>query len=288
MSGPDSWGGGHAPRNAPLAVGSVLAFDSVRVRLGDRVVLDDVSFRAEPGRVTALVGPNGAGKSTAVRAALGLVPLAGGAVRLGADDLAGWTPEARARRIAWVPQRARAREGLTAAELVAQGRYSHGEGLHGARVRVAVEAALAEVDALALADRDVGTLSGGEGQRVLLARALVTGAEVLLLDEPTSALDLGVAVDVLTRMRALAEGGGGPLPTHGDPRRTVVVVLHDLGQALRYAHDAVVLAGGRVVAQGPVAEVLTPSQVGATWGVRWIEGGAPAFARAGGRAGDPS
>ncbi len=268
-------------------LGTPLALDRVRVRLGDRVVLDDVSFRAEPGRVTALVGPNGAGKSTAVRAALGLVPLAGGAVRLGDDDLAGWAPEARARRIAWVPQRARAREGLTAAELVAQGRYAHGEGVHGARVRAAVEAALAEVDALVLADRDVGTLSGGEAQRVLLARALVTGAEVLLLDEPTSALDLGVAVDVLARMRALAEGraaGGcqGPLQPQVDPRRTVVVVLHDLGQALRYAHDAVILAGGRVVAQGPVAEVLTPSQVEAVWGVRWIEGGAPAFARAGG------
>ncbi len=251
--------------------GSDLVLDRVRVRLGDRVVLDDVSFTARRGRVTALVGPNGAGKSTVVRAALGLVPIVGGAVRLGGDDLAGWAPDARARRIAWVPQRARAREGLTAAELVAQGRYAHGEGVHGARVRAAVETALAEVDAAALADRDVGSLSGGESQRVLLARALVTGAEVLLLDEPTSALDLGVAVDVLARMRALADAG-----------RTVVVVLHDLGQALRFAHDAVVLAGGRVVAGGAVAQVLTPSGVEGTWGVRWIEGGAPAFARGGG------
>ena len=256
---------------APDPLGTPLVLDRVRVQLGDRVVLDDVSFTASPGRVTALVGPNGAGKSTAVRAALGLVPLAGGAVRLGADDLARWTPEARARRIAWVPQRARARDGLTAAELVAQGRFAHGEGLLGARVRAAVDAALAEVDALALADRDVGTLSGGESQRVLLARALVTGAEVLLLDEPTSALDLGVAVDVLARMRTLAEAG-----------RTVVVVLHDLAQALRFAQEAVVLSGGRVVTSGPVGQALTPARVEATWGVRWIEGGAPAFARAGG------
>ena len=246
-----------------------LVVEALDVALEGRAVLSGVGFTAPRGQVTALVGPNGAGKTTVLRALLDRVPAVGRAT-LDGVDLRALPPATRARTVAWVPQRSALAADLTAEEVVAQGRFAHGEGLATATGDT-VTRALAEVDALHLRGRRFPTLSGGEAQRVLLARALATGAGCLLLDEPTSALDLGAALDTLGRLRALAREG-----------RVVVAVLHGLHDALRFADRAVVLAGGTVRAAGPVSEVLTPDEALRTWGVRWQEGGAPSFTR-----GDP-
>jgi iron complex transport system ATP-binding protein len=231
--------------------------------MAGRTVLEDVAFRAPRGAVTALVGPNGAGKSTLLRAVLGLVPCDGD-VRIDGNDVRAASPEARARTLAWVPQRSALRAALPVHAVVAQGRHAHGESPRAARPHV--DAALARVGASHLAARDMTTLSGGEAQCVLLARALATGAAVLLLDEPTAALDLAGALRVLGILRTLADDG-----------HAIVAVLHGIPDALRHAHRAVVLADGRTRAEGPVEDVLTPARLAETWGVRWVEAGAPAF-----------
>ncbi len=240
-----------------------LEVQGLGVVLRGRAVLEDVSLLAPRGAFTALIGPNGAGKSTLLRAVLGLVP-AEGSVRVDGVDARVLPPEIRARTMAWVPQRSALRASLPVHAVVAQGRHAHGEGPRTARKHV--DAALARVGAARLVDRDVATLSGGEAQCVLLARALATEAPVLLLDEPTAALDLAGSLRVLGLLRALAEDG-----------HAVLAVLHGIPDALRHAHRAVVLAGGRTHAAGPVAEVLTPARLAQTWGVRWVEAGAPAF-----------
>jgi iron complex transport system ATP-binding protein len=250
----------------PGVRGAGLVVSGLAVTLEGRAVLSGVGFCAPRGQVTALVGPNGAGKTTVLRALLGRVPADGRATLDGAD-LGALSPVARARTVAWVPQRSALAADLTAEEVVAQGRFAHGEGLATATGDTVLRA-LAEVDALHLRGRRFPTLSGGESQRVLLARAIATGAGCLLLDEPTSALDLGAALDTLARLGTLAREG-----------RVIVAVLHGLHDALRFADRAVVLADGAVRAEGPVADVLTPAEALRTWGVRWQEGGAPAFAR---------
>jgi iron complex transport system ATP-binding protein len=247
-----------------------LVLQDLSVRLEGRSVLSGVTLEAPRGAFTALVGPNGAGKSTLLRAILARVPSAG-TLSLDGAPLGELAPEARARTLAWVPQRSALAAELLVEEVVAQGRFAHGESLAGAARSARVEEALAQVGATPLRGRRFPTLSGGEQQRVLLARALATGAEVLLLDEPTAALDLGAALDVLARLRALA---------HEAPR-VVLAAIHALPDALRFADRAVVLEEGRVRAEGPVAEVLTPQRVRDTWGVRWEAGGAPAFHREG-------
>lgn len=247
-----------------------LVLQGVSVRLGGRSVLEDVTLRAPRGSFTALVGPNGAGKSTLLRALLARVH-AEGSLLLDGAPLGALSPEERARKVAWVPQRSALAAELRVEEVVAQGRFAHGEALGSAARGGHVEQALAQVGAAHLRGRRFPTLSGGEQQRVLLARALATGAEVLLLDEPTAALDLGAALDVLARLRALAQ----------EAPRVVLAAIHALPDALRFADRAVVLEGGRVQAEGPVEQVITPARVESVWGVRWEAGGAPAFHREG-------
>ncbi len=247
-----------------------LALTDVSVRLGDREVLRNVELSAPRGRVTALMGPNGAGKSTVLRAALGQVP-SHGSIRLHGEDLRAMTPQERARRVAWVPQRSQLGSELFVEQVVAQGRFAHGESLERSAAGAEVERALDLVHATHLRGRRFPTLSGGEQQRVLLARALATGAEVLLLDEPTAALDLGVALDTLALLRGLATGGA-----HG---RVVVAVLHGLHDALRFTDRAALLVEGKVLAEGPTPQVLTPEAVRRVWNVCWEDGTAPTFSR---------
>lgn len=217
------------------------------------------------GRVVAVVGPNGAGKSTLLRTLAGLTRPQAGAVRLGDDDVHGLPGRVRARRLAYLPQGTSLAYALPVREVVLLGRapYLPAFGAPAAADHAAVDRALARVGMAGLADRNVRTLSGGEFQRVMLARMLASEAAVLVLDEPTAALDIGQSLAFLGELRALAAGGAA-----------IVLALHDLALARRFADAAVLLRGDGSVAAGEVAEVLAPAELAAAFGVavRELEG----------------
>lgn len=211
-------------------------------------VLTGVDLDVAAGSWTTVVGPNGSGKSTLLRAVLGLVPTEG-RVRVGGRDVAGLGRREQARLLAAVPQRPVLPASVTVADYVSLGRTPHRSALAGPgrddhRV---VAQALARLDLDGLAGRRLGTLSGGEAQRAVVARALAQRAQVLLLDEPTAALDLGHAQQVLELVDRLRVEDG----------LTVVSTLHDLSLAGQYADRLVALAHGRVVARGTPRAVLT-------------------------------
>ncbi|MFN4000952.1 ABC transporter ATP-binding protein [Microcella sp.] len=235
-----------------------LRADGVHLAYGDRVVVHGVDLAIAPGRLTALVGANASGKSTLLRALAGLIAPRAGRVLLDDDDLARLPRRRLARTIGILPQSPIAPEGIRVGDLVARGRYPH-HGLfrgHRSDDDAVVARALAATDALALVDRPIDELSGGQRQRVWIAMALAQQPRILLLDEPTSALDVAHQVEVLDVLRAEAALG-----------ITVVIVLHDLTLAARYADELVVLAGGRVVAQGAPSAVLTAETVHTAFGV---------------------
>jgi iron complex transport system ATP-binding protein len=204
--------------------------------------------------VHALVGPNGAGKSTLVRALAGVEHVCG-SVRLGDLELVDAPAAERARHVAWVPQAPAVPEGVTARHVVELGRAGRGEG--SAARRDHVDRALAQCGASALADRRFESLSAGERQRVVIARAITTGAAVLLLDEPFAPLDLGAALIVEELLAGLARNGA-----------IVVVVVHDLAQAARLASRVHVLCEGRLAISGSPSEALAPAVLARVWGVR--------------------
>ncbi len=226
-------------------------------RRGPRV-LDGVSLDLRAGRVCALVGPNGSGKSTLLRVLAGLAACDEGRVTLGARGVRSWTAPERARRLALVTQRPEVAFGYSVAEVVRFGLVARGGLADSASI---VDGALARIGMTARAPDRFEHLSVGQQQRVALARALaqmegMTGG-VLLADEPVSAMDPRDALDSLSILEDLARGG-----------HAVLVVLHDLNQALRFADDAIVLgADGRVAARGAVAEVLTPGVLEDVFGV---------------------
>jgi iron complex transport system ATP-binding protein len=203
----------------------VIAVTHKSVSLGGRVVLHDVSFAAGAGELVALCGPNGAGKSTLLRVLAGLLP--------------GTTPR-DPRRVAWLPQGARCAWGLTVEQVAALGRIPHRD-----RADAPVTKALEICGIVGLRAARVDRISGGEARRAMLARAFATEPDVFLLDEPTADLDPAASHAIMRLLRATADAG-----------RTVVVVLHALDLALRYAHRVVVLAGGRVTADLPAADAL--------------------------------
>lgn len=219
----------------------MISWEAVSVSYGGRVALGPISLRVPDGEWLGLIGPNGAGKSSLLKSAIGAVDHEG-AVRLGG----------RARRpgldIAWMPQRPHLPDDMGVADYVMLGRTPHlgylaGESRHDVET---VRSALARLDLSELARRPLGTLSGGEAQRVVLARALAQEAPVLLLDEPTSSLDVGHAVEVLEMLDHLRHREG----------LTMVTALHDLTLAGRFADRLALVSGGVLVADGSPAEVL--------------------------------
>lgn len=235
-----------------------LVVEDLHVRLGDRPVLGGVDLVAASGEVLAVVGPNGAGKSTLLRAVAGLGRPARGRVLRGGADLLRMDARSRARHVGLVPQTPHLDHPFTVQEVVAMGRYAF-QGRYGLGADPEsgkVDEALRRTRLTELAHRSVTALSGGERQRVLLARTLAQDPEVYLLDEPTANLDLGQAASVQRLTRELAEAG-----------RTVIVVVHDLAAAARMADRMVLLGGGRVLAEGPAREVVTPAHLATAFGV---------------------
>ncbi len=220
---------------------------------GSQVVLEDVCLQIEPGQVLALIGPNGAGKSNLIRALTGVLPLQSGRVRVAGQDLAELSVPARARLLAVVPQARNLPPAFTARETVLLGRTPHLNwlGQTGPQDEEIVRQAMLRTHTLHLASRSVGELSGGEQQRLLLARALAQSAPVLLLDEPTAHLDLKYQVTLLDQVRELARS----------ERLTVLVALHDLNLVLRYADRAALLVAGSLQAFGEPEEVLTAERL---------------------------
>ena len=253
-----------------------LSFADVTVRRGSRVVLQELSFSLHAGEVLAVIGPNGSGKSSLIMAAAGLLPAAAGAITVAGRSLATLTAPERARLVAYVPQRSELVAPLAVRTVVAMGRYAATGAAFGAAAAAEterVDAALAAVDAGNLAGRSFAELSGGEAQRVLIARALATGADILLLDEPTSALDIGhrLALGAVLRSRARA----------GD---AVLVALHDLNEAYGLADRILLLDRGKPCALGPPATVISADPIRAVYGVDLVPAAAYAFRRATGEA----
>ncbi|WP_329085197.1 MULTISPECIES: ABC transporter ATP-binding protein [unclassified Streptosporangium] len=221
----------------------------VRLGYGDRVVVDGLDLGIEAGTVTTIIGPNGCGKSTLLRAMGRLLKPSGGEVLLDGKRIDKMPSKEVARILGVLPQAPSAPEGLTVADLVARGRHPHQTWYRqwSSDDESAVGEALAMTGLLDLGDRPLDELSGGQRQRAWISMALAQGTDLLLLDEPTTFLDLAHQIEVLELVRRL----------HGELDRTVVMVLHDLNLAARYADRLVAMRDGRVVAAGPPAEVLT-------------------------------
>lgn len=246
-----------------------LTADGLRVTLGGTPVLEGVTARFAPGTLTGLIGPNGAGKSTLARALLGLVPIAAGRVAIDGEDVARIAPAALARRVAYLPQGQALHWPLSVERLIGLGRLPHLAPLSriGATDRAAIEAAMAATGTLALRDRIATDLSGGERARVLLARALATGAGALIADEPLAALDPAHRLEMIALLAGLAQQGA-----------TIVVVLHELTLAARWCDTVLLLHQGRVAGEGPPAAVLDDATLARVYGVtawRGADAGGP-------------
>ena len=236
---------------------TVLAVRNLSATQGGRVVLKDASFEVTPGEVVALIGPNGAGKTTALRAALGLIKASSGDALLGDTPVSRLNPSERAALVGYLPQERRLAWGLPALDVAALGAPL-------APPLVARERALEALglfEVAGLADRSVFELSGGERARVLLARLFATRAPLLVADEPAAGLDPDAQLLCLDRLTAHARSGG-----------SVLLTLHDLGLASRYADRVVVLHEGQVVADGPPNRALTQKLLREVFGLRarWV------------------
>ncbi|MEU4532433.1 ABC transporter [Micromonospora ureilytica] len=231
---------------------SRLRADALTLAYDKRVVVRDLDVQITDGSFTVIVGPNACGKSTLLRSLARVLKPQSGAVYLDGQTIASQPSKQVARQLGMLPQSSVAPGGIVVEELVARGRFAHQRVLRqwSPEDEAAVADAMRQTEVTELADRFVDELSGGQRQRVWLAMALAQQTPILLLDEPTTFLDLSHQFEVLDLCADLHEQG-----------RTVVAVLHDLNHACRYATELIVMREGRVLAQGPPAEVMTAELV---------------------------
>jgi iron complex transport system ATP-binding protein len=231
---------------------TVLALDRVSITLDGNLVVDTFSLDVEDGRWVGLIGPNGAGKTTIARAVAGLVPY-DGSVRVWGEEVSGLSRRDVARRIAVVPQNPLIPPDMTVIDYVLLGRTPHiGYAASPGNADVLASfAALHRLEITPLARRRLSSLSGGECQRAVLARALAQEPRLVVLDEPTSALDIGAQQQVMELVSMLREEDG----------LTVLSAMHDLTLTAQYADELVLVDGGREVARGTAADVLTEELV---------------------------
>lgn len=235
-----------------------IVIENLAVRLGRQDVLHGIDVRLEPGTLVGVIGPNGAGKSTLARAILGLVDAHRGTVTVDGQDFSALSARERALRIAYLPQGQTLHWPLTVERLVSLGRLPHLGPI--SRIaeadQAAIDVAMDRADVRHLAARIATELSGGERARALLARALAVGAQALVVDEPLASLDPGHQIDVMDMLAREAAGGA-----------LVLAVLHDLNLAARYCHRLLVIDEGRLVADGPPAQVLSEDLLRRVYGV---------------------
>lgn len=238
---------------------SPLRTTDLSLSYGDRMVIHDLDVGIPGGRVTVIVGANACGKSTLLRGLSRLLKPSGGAVHLDGHDIHRMRTKEVATRLGLLPQSTNAPEGITVGDLVARGRHPHQRWFAqwSAEDAVVVTQALAATRTTDLADRSVDELSGGQRQRVWIAMALAQQTPVMLLDEPTTHLDLAHQIDVLDLLTNLNQ-------RHG---RTIVIVLHDLNQACRYADHLIALRDGQVLAEGQPTAIVTEALVEDVFGL---------------------
>lgn len=238
-----------------LDVASQVALTTRKLTLAyeGNIIIEGLDLAIPHGKITTLVGPNGCGKSTLLRGLARLLKPKGGTVYLEGDAIAHLPTKALAKRLGILPQSPSAPEGLTVRELVAQGRYPHQNWLQqwSKQDELKVEEAIATTHLLDFANRPIDTLSGGQRQRAWIAMALAQDTETLLLDEPTTYLDLAHQIEVLDLLADLNRTRG----------KTIIMVLHDLNLACRYADHLIALRQGKVYAQGTPAEIMTETLV---------------------------
>jgi len=238
----------------------IVSIDRVVARYGEARALDQFTMSAAEGEFVGVLGANGAGKTTLVRLLSGVATAAEGTVELAGRPIESYSPRERARLVAVVPQDTSLAFPFRVDEIVLMGRFPHlGRfGLEGDADRAIADAAMEATDVARFRDREIGTLSGGERQLVLVARAIAQEARVLVLDEPTSFLDLRHQVQLYeTLVRLIRERN-----------LTVIAVSHDLNLAAQYSHRLVLLGEGRVLAEGPPDTVLTEENLHTTYGIK--------------------
>jgi iron complex transport system ATP-binding protein len=237
----------------------LLSAENVTLAYGDRTVVTELSLSVAAGKITAIVGANGCGKSTLLRALARLISPRGGDVILDGRPLSARPSKEIARILGLLPQSPVAPEGITVADLVGRGRHPHQRMLArwSPRDYEAVSEALTATGTADLADRSIDELSGGQRQRVWIAMALAQETDILLLDEPTTFLDVAHQVEVLDLLADLNRDRG----------TTIVMVLHDLNLAARYADELVAMRDGRVHATGKPVEIVTPQLVRDVFGL---------------------
>ncbi|KKC34781.1 ABC transporter ATP-binding protein [Devosia psychrophila] len=238
---------------------SGLIVSNLSVTLGEKTILSDIALTAMPGSMTGLIGPNGAGKSTLMRAMLKLTPLSSGTITFDGTNLLAMPGRARAQLTAFVEQSGSTDSRLTAREVVMLGRIpfqSVWQSMPSPADLTEAETALAAVNMTAFAERLFHTLSGGEQQRILIARAIAQQPRLLILDEPTSHLDVHAQLITLDLLRGRAQAGA-----------TVVLALHDLNLAAAFCDTLVVLHDGHLAGQGTAEQVLTPALLRTVYGV---------------------
>ncbi|WAL41469.1 ABC transporter ATP-binding protein [Brevibacterium sp. BRM-1] len=229
------------------------------VGYGDHRVLTGVDFALLPGELTVVLGPNACGKSTLLKALARVLAPEAGSIWLDGADIRSLKSKEIARRLGLLPQQSNSPGDITVADLVARGRYPHQGLLHqwSESDERAVDEALAAASIAELAARPVHALSGGQRQRVWIAMVLAQQTDILMLDEPTTYLDITHQIEVLDLAADLQRQG-----------RTVLVVLHDLNLAFRYATHIVLMREGRIVAQGRPNDIVTAEAIEAVFGLR--------------------
>jgi iron complex transport system ATP-binding protein len=238
---------------------AVLNAKDLTLQYDQRRVVEGLTAELPEGKVTMIVGGNACGKSTLLRGLSRLLRPAGGTVTLDGKDIHSRPAKELARILGLLPQHPTAPDGILVRDLVGRGRYPH-QGFFrswSTADDVAVQRALEATETLELAERNVDELSGGQRQRVWIAMALAQETEVLLLDEPTTYLDLAHQVEVLDLITDLNRQCG----------TTVAIVLHDLNLAARYADHVIAMKGGRIVAEGAAAGVVTEDLVREVFGL---------------------
>lgn len=239
-----------------------LQAEAISVGYDNQRVLNALSLDIPAGETTVIIGPNGCGKSTLLKSLARLLSPQEGVVRLEGDAIAHQHTRDIARRLGILPQSSHAPEDIRVRDLVARGRYPH-RGLlsrWGEQDERAVSKAMTATSVTTLADRRVDTLSGGQRQRVWLAMVLAQQTPTLLLDEPTTWLDVAHQIELLELMNHLRRDHG----------KTLVMVLHDLNQACRYATHLVAMHAGHIVAQGRPTDIVTPAMIEKVFGLKCI------------------
>lgn len=224
-------------------MGDILEVNGLCAGYGNKDVLKDITFRASKGQFISLLGPNGSGKTTLFLTLLGILKTSSGSIFLEGKSPDSLPPKQLARVISFIPQVSSPLKGFTVEEIVSMGRHPYGGDTSG-DIR-AIEEAIKKMDLSGLRDKDISRISGGEYQRVLIARSLAQGTQVMLLDEPTAHLDIKYQIEIAQMLKAFAG------------EKLIIGAFHDINLVKNYADRVIMMRSGKVVADGSVSQVLT-------------------------------